>query len=148
MSSGLIYTWRRNARAAAEPDFIEVVVADAGKAAVADGSAVIGIELATARVSITALAPPVLVKAVDQPVHSMARAAYRRLPKAGEGVARSGRLVGKRTDRMERPACGVGKGSDASRQAAPAGNAAILADQSLSARDRGSHARRAAAAPA
>ena len=66
VSSGLIYTWRRNARVAASPDFIEVVVADAGKGAVADGSAVIRIELATARVSITALAPPVLVKAVLQ----------------------------------------------------------------------------------
>ena len=66
VSSGLIYTWRRNARAAAVPDFIEGVVAGAGKGSVADGSAVIRIELATARVSITALAPPVLVKAVLQ----------------------------------------------------------------------------------
>lgn len=66
VSSGLIYTWRRNAQAAAVPDFIEVVVAGAGKGSVADGSAVIRIELATARVSITALAPPVLVKAVLQ----------------------------------------------------------------------------------
>ena len=31
VSSGLIYTWRRNARVAAAPDFVEVVVAGAGK---------------------------------------------------------------------------------------------------------------------
>lgn len=66
VSSGLIYTWRRNARVAAAPDFVEVVVAGAGKGSAADHSAVIRIELATARLSITALATPALVRAALQ----------------------------------------------------------------------------------
>ena len=65
ISSGLIYVWRRNARAqTGEPAFVEAVVADAGPMPVPGGDPVIRVELSTARVSITAAASPGLVGAV------------------------------------------------------------------------------------
>ena len=65
ISSGLIYVWRRNARAqTGEPAFVEAVVADAVSTPGPGGDPVIQVELSAARVSISGSASPVLVGAV------------------------------------------------------------------------------------
>lgn len=65
ISSSLIYTWRRHARAqTGEPAFVEAVVADGASGSGPGGDPVIRVELSGARVSITAGASPALVGAV------------------------------------------------------------------------------------
>lgn len=64
ISTGLIYTWRRWAQAKTAPAFVEAVVTDEPAAASPNDAAVIRIELANARVSITASASPALVGAL------------------------------------------------------------------------------------
>jgi transposase len=66
VAPGLIYTWRRNARAATHvgSGFVEAVVTDPGSSADPGCRPVIQVELASARVSIAAAASPGLVGAV------------------------------------------------------------------------------------
>ena len=64
VSSGLIYTWRAKARASMIPGFVEAVIAEESVVTDAGGGAVIQVELASARVSISGTASPVLVDVV------------------------------------------------------------------------------------
>jgi transposase len=64
VSSGQVYTWRAKARRDMATGFVEaVVVNDAARSTVAHGAA-IQVELASARVSLSNAASPVLVEAV------------------------------------------------------------------------------------
>ena len=64
VSNGLIYTWRAKVRASTAPGFVEAVVADKPMVTDAGSGPMIQVELASARVSISGAASPVLVDVV------------------------------------------------------------------------------------